>query len=136
MKLLKISPFKTFVITSLWFLFSVLYTFGAECKCCKPHKIQGKCNEIAYTEKSCLDIKCLFKDSPCQCISPGTFNHHHILPQKEYSTKLTRNQLSVFTHLLSSSSICIDEGPILQSPIKTFSFKYTPQFLTNSSFLL
>lgn len=136
MKLFKISPLKTFVITSLWLLFSLSYTFGTECRCCNPHKIPGKCNEINATEKSCLDIKCLFKDSPCQCISPGTFNHHHILPQKEYKTQLTKKPLSAFTHLLSLNSICIDDGPLLLPPPTTFSFTCTPQFLINASFLL
>jgi len=134
--LLKISTFKIFLITSLWFLSSLSYTFGTECRCCQPHKIPGQCNEITTNEKSCLEIQCLFKDSPCQCISTGTFNHHHILPQKEYNTKLSKNRLSVFTRLLSLNSISIDKGPLLQHPPATFSFPCTPRFLLNASFLL
>jgi len=125
----------TLVFSATWLIMSLSYAIGAECMCCNPHKIQGKCNQITHNGESCLDIKCIFKDCQCYCISYDKSSHQDVLSQKEHN-KLGGNQPSLFKQGVSDNDTSIIEGKIVRYQHNKFLRKYLSILLIKSSFLL
>ena len=136
MTILRKSRLITLVFSLTWFCMSLSFSFGAECICCNPHKIQGKCNQITHSEESCLEIKCIFKDCQCHCISCDNFPDQEMLPQKEYFKTYEKNKLLVLKIGKSCSYDFIIERNTDYYQNSPFPVKYPSLFLINSLFLL
>ena len=126
----------TLLLSVTWLIMSLSYTCGTECLCCNHSEYKSNCCEKVVTKECCLDLKHLYKDCQCVCISCGRVSSNDLLPEKEYTNTLGKDQVSPFQKTSSISRISLVKHSIVHYYDNAFPLKYPSLFLINASFLL